>query len=245
MPFEFKTVLEHGTTNPFVARLSWQILEILNHCNASKDMQDRVRDLYMKSLLKKLMRCWEIEERFKEELAAAVSKYKPPAAVNASVQVPQIARLEEECHDFLYGAKNFVRDVLQVVNHLYGTDFKEASEFYRAKKKGSQSLVEFAERTFGADDGKTKFLKDAVPSIEELISMRNAVEQPPSRSCLAHPQRKRSRVPKTRRYRHNVPRLSSISRCLGPTHVRTPFHHLSGDSDLHPLLGARPITASN
>jgi hypothetical protein len=178
MSFEFKTVLEHGTTNPFVARLSWQILEILNHCNASKDMQDRVRDLYMNSLLKKLMRCWEIEERFKEELAAAVSKYKPPPAVNASVLVPQIARLEEECHDFLYGAKNFVRDVLQVVNHLYGTDFKEASEFYRAKKKGSQSLVEFAERTFGADDGKTKFLKDAVPSIEELISMRNAVEHP-------------------------------------------------------------------
>jgi uncharacterized protein YbjT (DUF2867 family) len=31
---------------------------------------------------------------------------------------------------------------------------------------------------------------------------------------------------------------------LGPTHVRTPFHHLSGDSHLHPLLGARPITAS-
>jgi hypothetical protein len=23
-----------------------------------------------------------------------------------------------------------------------------------------------------------------------------------------------------------------------------PFHHLSGDSHLHPLLGARPITAS-
>jgi hypothetical protein len=130
----------------------------------------------MNSLLKKLMRCWEIEERFKQELTASVNKYEPPAAVNASVLVPQIARLEEECHEFLYGAKNFVRGVLQVVNHLYGTDFKEASDFSPAKKKGSQSLVEFAEKTFGADDGKTKFLKDAVPAIEELISMRNAVE---------------------------------------------------------------------
>jgi len=32
---------------------------------------------------------------------------------------------------------------------------------------------------------------------------------------------------------------------LGPTHVVTPFHHLSGDSHHHhPLLGAGPITAS-
>jgi hypothetical protein len=54
---------------------------------------------------------------------------------------------------------------------------RRASEFSRPKK-GSQSLVEFAEKTFGADDGKTKFLKEAVPSVEELIAMRNAVEHP-------------------------------------------------------------------
>src|SRR5262245_62841761 len=109
MPFDFKTVLEHGTSNPIVARLSLHTLESLDHCNASKDIQEKVRELYMISLPKKLLRCWEIEQRFKEELAAAVNKYKPPAAVNASVIVPQIARLEEECQDFLYGAKNFVR----------------------------------------------------------------------------------------------------------------------------------------
>src|SRR5262249_10197931 len=31
----------------------------------------------------------------------------------------------------------------------------------------------------------------------------------------------------------------------GRLNVVTPFHHLSGDSHLHPLLGARPITASS
>jgi hypothetical protein len=176
MPFEFKKVLEHGTTNPIVARLSLQILQILNQCDAPKDVQDKVGDLYLNSLQKKLLRCWEIEERFKNEFAAAVEKYQP-AAVNAPVEVPQIARLEDECHNFLYEGKNFIRDLLQVVNHLYGTTFEEASEFSRAKK-GSQSLVDFVEKTFGADDGKTKMLKEAVPSIEELISMRNAVEHP-------------------------------------------------------------------
>jgi hypothetical protein len=78
MAFELKKVLEHGTTNPIVARLSLQILEILKHCNTSQDIRDQVGDLYMNSLQKKLLRCWEIEERFKKEFAAAVSKYKPP-----------------------------------------------------------------------------------------------------------------------------------------------------------------------
>jgi len=50
-------------------------------------------------------------------------------------------------------AKNFIRDLLQVVDHLYGKTFEEASEFSRAKK-GTPSLVEFAEKTFGADDGR-------------------------------------------------------------------------------------------
>ena len=177
MPFELKKLLEHGTTNSIVARLSLQILEILKQCHASKDIQDKVGDLYMTSLQTKLLRCWEIEERFKSEFAAAVRTYKPPPAANAPVEVPQIARLEQECHNFVYEAKNFIRDLLQVVNHLYGTTFEEASEFSRAKK-GSQSLVEFAEKTFGPDDGKTKMLKEAVPSIEELISIRNAVEHP-------------------------------------------------------------------
>jgi hypothetical protein len=179
MPFQFKKVLVHGTANPIVARLSWQIFEILTHCNASKDFQDKVRELYVISLLKKLLRCQEIEERFEQEFAAAVGKYKRPATANAPVEVPQIPRLEEECHNFLYETKNYIRDLLQVVNHLYGTTFAEASEFSRsAKKKGSQALIEFAEKTFGADDGKTKFLKEAVPSVEELIAMRNAVEHP-------------------------------------------------------------------
>jgi hypothetical protein len=176
MPFQFKKTLEHGTTNPIVARLSLQILKILEQCDASQDVKVRVGELYINSLQKKLLRCWEIDERFKKEFAAALDNYKLPSAANAAVHVPQISRLEEECHNFLYEAKNFIRDLLQVVNQLYGTTFEEASEFSRTKK--GQSLVEFAEKTFGADDGKTKMLEEAVLMIEELISMRNAVEHP-------------------------------------------------------------------
>ena len=48
-------------TRRIVARLSLQILEILKQCNVSKDIKDKVGDLYRNSLLKILLRCWEIE----------------------------------------------------------------------------------------------------------------------------------------------------------------------------------------
>ena len=53
------------------------------------------------------------------------------------------------------------------------------------------------------------------------------------------PQRKRSRVPKRRRFLHSIPRLSSISDAWGRLNVVTPFHHLSGDSHLHPSLAVQ------
>jgi hypothetical protein len=77
MPFEIKKVLDHGTTNPIVARLSLQILEILKQCKASQDIQNKIGELYINSLLKKLLRCWEIEERFKKEFASGASIWMP------------------------------------------------------------------------------------------------------------------------------------------------------------------------
>jgi hypothetical protein len=71
------------------------------------------------------------------------------------VVIPQIERLEQDCHNCLFESKNYVRDVLYVVNKLYGTSFSEASEFSQARK-GGKSLIEFATGTFGADDARTK-----------------------------------------------------------------------------------------
>jgi hypothetical protein len=138
---------------------------------------------YLRNIARRIAdRCWEIEERFRKEFVAAAGKFKPLVVANALVEVPQIARLEEECHNFLYEAKNFIRDLLQVANHLYGTNFKEASEFFSAGNKGNQSVVEFAIKTFGVDDVKTSVLEAAAPWIKELIRMRNAVEHPDGHS---------------------------------------------------------------
>jgi len=176
MPFEFKKLLNHGTTNPIVARLSLGALKLLEKCTSPKELKDNIGELYVNSLVKKLLRCWEIKERFHEEFKAAIESYKPAPAGRA-VAVPQIARLEEECHNFLYEAKNYIRDLLQVINLIHGTDFKEASEFTRAKK-GGLSLIDFAKKTFGEQDAKTRFLEEASAFVEHMVSFRNAVEHP-------------------------------------------------------------------
>jgi hypothetical protein len=177
VPFEFKKLASHGTSNPIVARLSLQSLQILEKCKVTKDVKDKVGGLYLDSLMKKLLRCWEIEDSFKKSLTEAAANYKTSAAPNAPVEIPQIERLEADCHNFLYEAKNYIRDVLYVANRLYGTSFSEASEFSKARK-GRRSLIEFATETFGPDDARTKMLIEAVPFVEYAVAMRNAVEHP-------------------------------------------------------------------
>ena len=59
------------------------------------------------------------------------------------VEIPDIVRLEEEFHNFLHEAKNFVRDFLKAFNILYGATFAEASNYFRpaTPKNGKQSLM--------------------------------------------------------------------------------------------------------
>jgi hypothetical protein len=150
-------ILDHGTANPIVARLTVQIFAILEHCEIAPDTRDGIKVIYMNCLAKKLLRCGEILERYRFEFTKQMAAYKRPPADAQVVKIPHVLRLDEECHNFLYEAKNFVRDLLKVFNILYGTTFVEASEYLWPKKgKGKQSLIGFAELTFGADDPKTR-----------------------------------------------------------------------------------------
>src|SRR5262249_31557112 len=68
---------------------------------------------------------------------------------------------------------------------------------------------------------------------------------PPLRSYPVRPQRTRSRVPMTRRFLHNAPWLSSVSRCLGPTQRRDPVSSSIGGEPHQLIAQRRPITASS
>jgi hypothetical protein len=171
-------IFDHGSAHPIVARLTVQIFGILDHCEIRPEARDGIKVVYMSSLAKKLLRCWEIADRYRLEFSKQMAAYKPPPAGAQIVKMPHVLRLEEECHNFLYEAKNFIRDLLKVVNLLYGTAFVEASEYLWVAKKGKmkQSLIGFAEMTFGAVDPKTKVIRDFSPVVERVVTYRNAVE---------------------------------------------------------------------
>jgi hypothetical protein len=180
MPFVFKKDLEHGAGNPIVARLSLQILGLLQQTKLSKAQRDAVGLLYHDGLMKKLLTCFEIRERFRAGFNEAVAAIEASRQAGGGYEIPQIPRLDAEARNFLVEAKGFIRDLLRVVNLLYGTDFGEASEFTRAKKnkKGAVSLIDFANATFGADDLQTKGLREAGALVDHVVALRNAAEHP-------------------------------------------------------------------
>lgn len=177
MPFVLQTFLDHGTKNYIVARLSLQILRIIDQCDIEGETQKRICEIYLNSLQRKLLRCWEIKTRYDREFNGALQVYRPSNREALAVEIPHIPRLTEECHNFLYETKHYIRDLLEVWNLLYGTCFSSAREFLPTKRK-SQSVIDFAVKEFGAEDAKTLFLRQSVECVDSLISLRNAVEHP-------------------------------------------------------------------
>lgn len=188
MSFTVSRIADHGTGNPIAARLTLQIFAILDQCNLSKEAADYIKAIYMDSLRKKLMRCWEIADRYRTQFRKELEAHRQRPKNAIIVSVPQMLRLEEECHNFLYEAKSFVRDLLKVINVLYGTAFVEASEYYPPKKpvKGKQSLIEFAETKFGPNDYKTERFRYMLDTVERIVNYRNAVEHPGGRAGTLH-----------------------------------------------------------
>lgn len=126
-----------------------------------------------------MRRVWhEIRERFRDGFNKAVVEIDAQNATGkagGAVMLPQIPRLKEEARNFLVEAKGYVRELLQVVNMLYGTIFEQASELTNAKKKDATSLIAFAKATFGEDDARTKAWGEAGAFINHLVALRNAV----------------------------------------------------------------------
>jgi hypothetical protein len=74
-------------------------------------------------------------------------------------QIPHVIDLEGTAERFLYEAKNFLRDLLQLFRIVYKCELKDASDFTNLKDKGDSNVVKWATATFGTDDDLTKLLK--------------------------------------------------------------------------------------
>lgn len=177
MPWTLSQLANHGIDNPIVARLSLQTLSILKHCNASSDLKERVGKHYLQNLMQTILSCHDITEAYRTEFNRVVKEFERPSQPNQILLLPQISDLNSGCRNFVYAAKNAIRDILFVYNMLYGQNFSEASEFYERKRQYNNcSLLEFSEEQFGKDNGRHQFLSSAKNNIEYVIRHRNATD---------------------------------------------------------------------
>lgn len=181
MLFQHAKQLEHGVGNPIVARLTLQTLDILKQTNVSEEQLNKIAGIYTGSLVKRLLRCWEIAERVRKDVEHHRASFKPPARGAVSVEVPQVPRLEEDCHNFLHEARNLLSDLLQVFNLLHGTSYSEVGHWVRGPK-GGLSVVEFAAKKFGEKHMNAVFFGQLPRCIAPYVHMRNAVDHPDGNS---------------------------------------------------------------
>ena len=180
--FDVQKKLEHGMGNPVSARLTLQAVELLEKSTLPKEITQKIVELCVTSLAPKLLRCWEIKERLEAERAKARGSYKPPGPGESAAMVPHIPRLEPECHNFLYEAKNFLRDLVTVFNLLHSTKIKEeASRWVRAEGEPGEVMNSIA-KTYGEDHVNTRYIRQLPKCIAPYIAMRNAVEHPKDHS---------------------------------------------------------------
>ncbi len=171
--------MNYGLNKHIVARLSFQILDILEKCNIALDEREKLQKVYAEQLMPQLIKMLEIEKWYSEKFNEQIQTYEQNVKNGNKNHLPYIPLLTEECHTFFHGYKKFVGSVLAVFNVLYKTNYQEASEFYLGNKKRSTiSLIEFAENNFGNSDLKTLFLKKSAENIRTFIALRNAIVHP-------------------------------------------------------------------
>ncbi|MBC8445387.1 MAG: hypothetical protein H8D75_01980 [Rhodospirillaceae bacterium] len=181
-----KIVIKQPTTkavsHPVTARLVVQMFDAIKLSSLDKEIQDDVLRACMGDLQSRLGKCWDIWERLEVEQKRCNDEYIPSDALG--IQIPQIFGIEREVDNFLYEAKNLLRDLLnRVVSRCFpDIDFSDASSFFDSKNDGDGPFVRWAELKFGLDDDFTKMLREDQEWIAELVRKRNSVEHPAERS---------------------------------------------------------------
>lgn len=123
------------------------------------------------------------EQRLRAQSKECRAKYKPPSPGEVAIEIPQIPHLKEECESFLYEAKNYLRDVLMLVNLLWGMQYQDASEWVKGKS-GRPSVQELIISKFGGNHVNAIFIRQYRACIEQFPLMRDGAEHPQSQQLV-------------------------------------------------------------
>ena len=170
--FAITRVSNHGTSNPVFARLFLQMLELFKFTKFSEDKQKEIQDkLY--ALSHALLKCYDITQNFIEEFNKELNKVKPLDPITHMYYNPHMQNLEAFSENFLYHAKNYLRDLGLFLKFFYPSlKLPETPFSTKGKKNIFNDFLELKR-----PDLSTVFTEDRI-WINELISKRNSVEHP-------------------------------------------------------------------
>jgi hypothetical protein len=176
-------ILDEGTTNPIVARLSIQTQNLLPFYNLSEDQRQKIFGIMFADVQPKLLTCSRIFKDLKTEVRGHQKRIDEVGleiqAGGRAYKIPGIYDLQSRAETFLYQAKSVLRDLTKIFLVLFGKDFNNSARF--------DLVVEWGETKFGSKDELARMLKeDESLWIRQLVRMRNAVEHPGGKSGTLH-----------------------------------------------------------
>ena len=182
---QIQQILDQGTANPIVARLSIQTQDLLPFYDLSEEQRQKIVGLMFSDIQPKLLACSRISEQFASEVRGHQKRIDEIGvevqAASRAYKIPAIFDVRSRAEIFLYQAKSVLRDLTKLFLILFGKDFNNTARF--------DLVAEWAEAEFGEQDELTKMLKtDEGLWIRSLVKMRNAVEHPAGRSGTLHVQ---------------------------------------------------------
>ena len=178
--FSITQVSQHGTSNPIIARLFLQMLDLFRLTKFPEEKQKEIqKKLY--ALSHALLKCYDIQQNFTEELSKEIEKIKPFDPITHTYHNPYMPNLELLSENFLYHAKNYLRDLGLFLKFIYPSLKLPKTPFSTQGKENIFDTFLYCERP----NLKSVFDEDRI-WIAELISKRNAVEHPDGHSGKLH-----------------------------------------------------------
>jgi hypothetical protein len=178
MAFEIRKISDVGVSHPVVARLGVQASDLITWMDIEDVKRKEIVELYARTLKERLLRCHQFRDDLVSRINSSIETQQPPQNDNRIREVPHVIGLQGIAEGFLYEAKNYLRDLLNLFRIVYGCKLADASAFTNLKEDGDSELVTWAAATFGPDGDLTRLLITEQEWVAEPIRMRNAVEHP-------------------------------------------------------------------
>ena len=169
---QVQQISNFGTTNPIVARITFQTQELLQYFDVTQEQRDQIIRMTLMDIQPTLLACWQTAQEIHQQVRACQKDVaeKGVLLVGAGAyQVPANPDLRPRAEMFLYQAKSVLRDLTQIFEILFSKSFGSAR---------FDLVVKWAKQQFGPDDDLTKMLETDLDWTGRVVRMRNAVEHP-------------------------------------------------------------------